>query len=141
MLILGIIIAVLTTIDIYLITRTPTQDNTSLRVQQNPTLHWQSLQDLDKENTFAPWEDIFDSKFVEPKELTRYLQSETYTTQGEYDQSLDSYIRKEYPITDLVFVHWRSPRESWDHLAGREGYVVISKTEKKQVGFIITVLS
>ena len=141
MLILGIIIAVLTSIDIYLITRTPTQENTLLRGQQNPTLHWQSLQDLDNENIFAPWEDILDSKLVEPKELTRYLQSETYTTQGEYDQSLDSYVRKEYPIIDLVFIHWRSPQESWDHLAGREGYVVISKTEKKQVDFIITVLS
>ena len=134
---LSIVLSVL--LILYLIISKPVKD--SLVNEPSSSLYWHLPCDLDHKNTFVPWEDILDSKLVEPKALTRYLQSETYTTQVEYDQSLDSYIRKVYPIIDLVFVHWRSPQESWDHLAGREGYVVISKTEKKQVDFIITVLS
>ncbi|KQN34420.1 hypothetical protein ASE92_12540 [Pedobacter sp. Leaf41] len=110
---------------------------------QNETycpLYWHLLQDL-RGDQYAPWNDLLSSELVDPKDIAQFIRHGTYTTQDDYDSSSDSYIRKEYPIGDLLFVYWQSPQKSWDHLAGRAGYVVISKSEKKQIDFIMTVIS
>lgn len=117
------------------------QTTKTLANEPNSLLYWHLLSDLDHQNTIAPWEDILSSKLADTKETAQYVQGETYINQGEYDQLSDSYILKQYPINNLLFVYWRSPQKSWDHLAGREGYVVISKSEMKQIDFITTTLS
>ena len=138
MFISAIILSILALLWIYLAKSKPPEQ--SVLIETNQKLYWHLIDDLDHENTYAPWEDILSSKLVDPKDIASYLHGELYFSQGEFDSSgLATWI--EHKVEDLVFVFWRSPKESWDHLAGREGYVVISKSEKKQVDFITTVLS
>ncbi|RZK39890.1 MAG: hypothetical protein EOO90_17090 [Pedobacter sp.] len=104
-------------------------------------LYWHLLNDLYQQNTFAPWEELLVSKLADPNDIAPYLSNDTYVNYGEFDRLSGSRIPKEYKVDDLLFVHWRSSQQSWDHLAGREGYVVISKSKKRQIDFIMTIVS
>ncbi|WP_316797117.1 hypothetical protein [Pedobacter agri] len=138
-LIIGEIIGLCVIIGIYLRKGKPTK--VSLKGNLKKPLYWYLLTDLDQQNTCAPWEDILSLKLADPNDIAPYLHNDIYVIQGGFDTSSESRSTEEYKVEDLLFVHWRSPQKSWDHLAGREGYVVISKSEKRQIDFIMTRVS
>ena len=126
----------------------------------SPLHGWSKAEDLQKPK-YAPWNELLWSKLIDAKEIPRLSLDEdnNYVT-AEYDESwlIDKSISFEasekafkqsrrnpkinrYALEDLVFIKWRSSQESWSHLAGRMGYVVISISEKKQIDFIITVMN
>lgn len=138
--ILWLIIAVLVAIIIYLITQNSTKIELPT-VTYDSTLYWQLLYDLDKKNAFAPWEELLMSKLVDPEDFKPYLYDDKYVARRDYSKKSGIITKTIYNISDLLFVHWSSSQESWDHLAGRKGYVVISKSEKRQIDFIMTRVS
>lgn len=104
--------------------------------------NWDLRNDLDTKNTYAPWVDVLKSTLVDPNEINLHLDAENNYQVWNYDyESRSPPEVKRYNLDDLVFVNWRSSPESWKHLAGRAGYIVVSKSEKKQIDFIITIMS
>ena len=81
------------------------------------------------------------SKLVDSEDFKPYLYDDKYVARRDYSKKSGIITKTIYHISDLLFVHWSSSQESWNHLAGREGYIVISISEKRQVDFIITILS
>lgn len=122
MLIAGIIISLIIIVSFYFVKSKKSKPK-ALRANSplSPLHGWNVAEDL-KEPEYAPWNELLRSKLVDPKDIGI--------------ANLD-----DINIDDLVFIKWRSPQESWDHLAGAEGYVVISISEKKQIDFIITSMS
>lgn len=126
----------------------------------SPLHGWEFAEDL-REPKYAPWNELLRSKLVNYKDIgiVNLDKDNNYLTEdNDFDSSLnsetdinnfDDYLIKfkannklvRYNLDELIFIKWRSPQHSWDHLAGIEGYVVISVKEKRQVDFITTIMN
>jgi len=105
-------------------------------------LHGWHLNELDKTNLLAPWNEVLKSPLVDSSVINLPLDADNHYLVSNYDYESESIPQvKRYNLDDLVFVNWRSPAESWKHLAGRKGFVVVSISEKKQIDFITTAMS
>ncbi|KQS41753.1 hypothetical protein ASG14_04700 [Pedobacter sp. Leaf194] len=108
----------------------------------SPLNNWGLRDDLDQTNTIAPWDAVLKATLADPSEINLPLDAYNHYQVWNYDYETKSPPEvKRYNLDDLVFVDWRSSAESWNHLAGRQGYIVISKSEKKQIDFIVTIMS
>lgn len=161
MLKLEIIVILIGIAGLYFVIKKSTKSN-ALKANSplSPMHGWEFAEDL-KEPKYAPWDELLRSKLVNPKDIgivTLDEDNNYLTEENNFDSSLnsetdinnfDDYLIKfkantkivRYNLDDLVFIKWRSPQHSWDHLAGSEGYVVISIKEKRQVDFITTIQS
>jgi hypothetical protein len=106
-----------------------------------PLLDW-NIDDLGGEHVFAPWSEVMSSTIVTPDKIKLKLDENNNVTifARAYTPQAISTV-KQYHIDDIIIVYWRSSPESWRRLAGSAGYVLISKSERKQVDFISTVMS
>jgi|GEM_PF-2963616 len=130
-------------ISLYIIKREPKKDKAmKANAPLSPMHNWDLRDDLYTTNTYAPWHDVLKSTLVDPNEINLHLDTDNNYQVWNYDYESKSPPEvKLYKIDDLVFVDWRSSPDSWKHLAGRQGYIVISKSEKKQIDFIVTIMS
>lgn len=94
----------------------------------SPLFDWHNDEILYRHKPLIPWEDVFYSKIVDTK------------------NSQDSFLQNigdRYGIVreNIIVILYRSSEESWRDLAGREGYLLIDRIEKKQIDFILTIMS
>ncbi|MFC4143394.1 hypothetical protein ACFSNA_19690 [Pedobacter mendelii] len=142
MLITAIIISIIIVLGFYSIKSKSSKPKALIANSPLSPMHgWDFTEDL-KEPKYASWDDLLSSKLVDPKAIHLQLDADNNFHVGNYDYESKSPPQvKRYNLDDLVFVDYRSSADSWRHLAGRQGYVVISKSEKKQIDFIVTVMS
>lgn len=93
--------------------------NAPVTYEISPFHDW-NIEELNNESILVPWNEIFKSRLATMKEL----------------KSIGLHNNEDFTV-----VYYRSPQHYWDNLAGTEGYVLISKKEKKQIDFITTIVS
>ena len=101
----------------------------------SPMYNWK-ITELDPETIF-PWEDVLNSKIITDAEYNIFLSEYLGESYKQYEKQMGSRLKNE----DNFIIYFRSPDITWEKLCGQEGYLTISKKQKKQIDFIRTVMN